>query len=51
MIENDYDHIILCNHSEESYGLPQVEDFSGLNLQGKRVLILFAGTDDLSTFI
>jgi hypothetical protein len=46
-----YDHAILCNHSNESYGLPQVDNFQNIDLNNKSLLIFFSGTDDLSTFI
>jgi hypothetical protein len=52
MIAGDtYDYVMLCNHSNESYGLPQIDNFSGLPLAQKSVLLFLAGTDDLSTFV
>lgn len=46
-----YDNVMLCNHSNESYGLPQLDNFEGIDLSNKSLLIFFSGTDDLSTFI
>lgn len=46
-----YDQIMLCNHSNESYNLPQIENFSGVNLSQKSMLLFFAGTEDLSTLL
>ena len=46
-----YDYILLCNHSAESYNLPQIESFTTLDLHEKSILIFFVGTDDLSNFI
>jgi methyltransferase len=52
MVEGgEYDHVLLCNHSTESYGLPQIENFTSVPLQEKSILIYFAGTEDLGTFI
>ncbi len=42
---------MLCNHSEENYGLPQIENFSNMLLQEKSILIYFSGMQDLSGFI
>lgn len=52
MVEGgSYDHVMLCNHSSESYGLPQIENFSSVALEEKSILIYFAGTQDLASFI
>lgn len=52
MVEGgNYDHVMLCNHTSESYGLPQIENFASVPLQEKSILIYFAGTQDLGAFI
>ena len=43
----DYDVVLLCNHSEESHGLHKIHKFKGEQLRGSKVLVIFAGTDDL----
>lgn len=42
---------MLCNHSSECYGLPQIENFTSVPLQEKSILIYFAGAQDLGNFI
>lgn len=52
MIGKDlYDLIILCNHTSENHDLPTVDSFDLMDVHGKSILIFFAGTEDLMTFI
>jgi len=48
-VVKDYDLALLCNHSNENYGLPEVEDV-GVFAQ-KKVILYFSGTDDLHSQI
>ena len=46
-----YDTVMLCNHTDESHGLPEVTNVESLDLGEKRVMIYFSGTDNLDSLI
>lgn len=51
--EDEYNIKLLCNHTKETYSLPEIEHFYQIEeqLQDSSVLIFFSGTDDLETFV